>query len=554
MLALVRTLRQRLLTAARAFGDGLRTPDLRRLQLAWVGSVLGNYAYVIALGVYAYREGGPAAVGLVGVLRLLTAAIAAPILTAFADRLRRELVMIASDVVRAALMVAAAAVIAADGPAAVVYAIVVLAAIAGTVFRPAQAALLPALVRDPKQLSSANVAASTVESIGSFAGPALGGVLLAFTNVEIVFLVNALSFVWSAALLTRIRTSGPVPKADAVERPSLLGDVTAGGATIARDPELRLIAGLYSAQTLVAGAASVFIVTIALELLETGASGVGWLSSAAGVGGFIGGLVALALATRGRLASDLALGLVLNGLPFALVAVWPNEVVALVALAVVGIGNSVTDVSAITLLQRAVPDDVLARVLGTIESLLLASLGIGALIAPLLIELIGLRTSLVAAGAFLPVVVAVSWLGLQRIDAPAPRAEDLARLANVPIFAPLPPTKLERLVSQLGETTLPAGTLILRRGDPGDRFYVIAEGEVEIEDARHGPGGFFGEIALLRDVPRTASVQALTDVRLLTLDRDEFLAAVTGHEPSAAAAEAVVTARLSSLRPEVASA
>jgi MFS family permease len=554
MLALVRTLRQRLLTAARAFGDGLRTPDLRRVQLAWVGSVLGNYAYVIALGVYAYREGGAAAVGLVGVLRLLTAAIAAPILTAFADRLRRELVMIVSDVVRGALMVCAAAVIAADGPAAVVYAVVVLAAIAGTVFRPAQAALLPTLVREPKQLSSANVAASTVESIGSFAGPALGGLLLAFTNVELVFLVNALTFLWSAALLARIRTSAPAAKAEAAEQPTLLGDMTAGASTIARDPQLRLIAGIYSSQTLVAGAASVFIVTIALDLLDTGAAGVGWLSSAAGVGGFIGGLLALALATRGRLASDLALGVVLNGVPFALVAVWPNEVVALVALAIVGIGNSVTDVSAITLLQRAVPDDVLARVLGTIESLLLGSLGIGALVAPLLIALLGLRAALVVAGAFLPVVVAVCWLGLQRIDAPAPRAEDLELLSRIPIFAPLAATKLERLASQLGETTLPAGTLILRRGDPGDRFYVIAEGEVEIEDARHGPGGFFGEIALLRDMPRTASVQALSDVRLLTLDRDGFLAAVTGHEPSAAAAEAVVTARLSSLRPEVASA
>jgi CRP-like cAMP-binding protein len=113
--------------------------------------------------------------------------------------------------------------------------------------------------------------------------------------------------------------------------------------------------------------------------------------------------------------------------------------------------------------------------------------------------------------------------------------------------------KLERLATQLDEARLPAGTMILRLGDPGDRFYVIADGEVEIEDARHGPGAFFGEIALLRDVPRTASVQAATDVRLLTLDRDEFLAAVTGHEPSAAAAEAVVTARLGSLRPELAS-
>jgi MFS family permease len=531
----------------------LSTPELRRLQLAWVGSVLGHYLYVVALGVYAFREGGPAAVGLVGVLRLLPAAFAAPVLTAFADRMRRELVMIASNVVRAGLTVGAAIVIALDGPAPIVYGIITASGIAGTVFRPAQAALLPALVRNPTQLSSANVAASTVESVGSFAGPALGGILLAFTNVETVFLVNALSFVWSTALLARIHTASPEHAAASPERPSLLGDITTGGLTIARDPRLRLIAGLYSAQTLIAGAASVFTVTVALDLLETGPSGVGWLISAAGVGGFVGGLVALVLAARGRLAADLALGLVLNGLPFALIAAWPTEAAALVAMAIVGVGNSVTDVSAITLLQRAVPDAVLARVLGAIESMLLASLGLGALLAPLLIESVGIRTSLLVAGAFAPLVVALCWFGLQRIDAPAPSPEHLELLSAIPIFTALPPTKLERLASQLGETRLPAGTMILRLGDPGDRFYVIADGEVEIEDARHGPGAFFGEIALLRDVPRTASVQAATDVRLLTLDRDEFLAAVTGHEPSAAAAEAVVTARLGSLRPELAS-
>jgi MFS family permease len=550
----VGTLRQRFSTAAHAFADGLRTPELRRLQLAWVGSVLGNYAYVVAVAVYAYRQGGPGAVGLVGVLRLLPAALTAPVLTAWADRMRRELVMIVSDVARAALMVAAGAVVALDGPALVVYAIVALTGIAGTVFRPAQAALLPSLVRDPRQLASANVASSTVESIGSFAGPAVGGILLALTSVEVVLLVNALSFVWSAALVARIHTAPPEGAAEEHGRRSFVAEITAGASTIARDPGLRLITGLYSAQTLVAGAASVFTVTVALELIDTGPSGVGWLSSAAGIGGFVGGLVALGLAMRHRLASDLALGLVLNGMPFALIAVWPTEASALIAMAIVGVGNSVTDVSAITLLQRAVPDAVLARVLGAIESVLLASLGLGALLAPLLISLAGIRTALLIAAAFLPVVVALSWLGLQRIDAPAPRADWVQLLQAIPIFAPLAPTKLERIASQLGETALEAGTLVLRRGDPGDRFYVVEDGEVEIEGRVHGPGSFFGEIALLRDVPRTASVTAKTDVRLLTLDRDEFLAAVTGHEPAAAAADAVVTARLGSLRPEVASA
>lgn len=548
-------LRQRISTASAAFGDVFRTPALRRIQLAWAGSVLGNWSYVIALGVYAYGEGGAAAVGLVGVLRLIPAAIASPVLATLADRLPRERVMIGSDVLRALLTAGAGLVIAIDGPAAAVYALVSLATIAGTVFRPAQAALLPSLVRDPRELSAANVVSSTVESVGSFAGPAVGGALLAFTNIETVFLVNALSFVWSAVLVAGIhreRDAKPVEESVEVERESFVREATAGMKAIAGEPHLRLLSGLYGAQTLVAGAGSVFTVAVALDLLDLEASGVGWLSAASGLGGLVGGLLALGLALRGRLASDFALGLVLNGLPFALVAAFPSVPMALAALLLVGVGNSVVDVSAITLLQRAVPDAVLGRVLGAIESLLLGSLGVGALLAPLLIGVAGLRAALLVGGAFLPVLVALSWAALRRIDEGAAAPAETGLLAAIPIFAPLPLQTLERLASQLGVTRLPAGTLVLRQGDPGDRFYVIAEGEVEIEGRRHGPGSFFGEIALLHDVPRTASVTAATDVRLLTLERDEFIAAVTGHGPSEAAAQAIVSARLGALRPGVA--
>jgi MFS family permease len=554
MLVDVGGLRQRVATATGAFGDVFRTPSLRRIQLAWAGSVLGNWSYVIALGVYAYDQGGAAAVGLIGVLRLIPAALAAPFLATVADRLHRERVMIGSDVLRAVLMVGAGLVIAADGPAVAVYALVVLATVAGTVFRPAQAALLPALVRNPRELSAANVVASTVESVGSFAGPALGGLLLAVSNVETVFFVNAASFVWSALLVLGVHASAPERRAagEQAEREPFLHEVSAGMTAIVGESRLRLLSGLYTAQTLVAGAGSVFTVAIALDLLDLGNSGVGWLSAASGLGGLAGGLVALGLAMRGRLAADFAFGLVLNGLPFAIVAAFPSTPVALAALVVVGIGNSIVDVSAITLLQRAVPDAVLGRVLGAIESLLLAGLGIGALVAPLLIAVGSLRIALLVVGALLPVLVALSWLALTRIDADAQAPAAAGLLARLPIFAPLPLQTVERLASQLVETRLPAGTIVFRQGDPGDRFYVIGEGDVEIEGKRHGPGDFFGEIALLKDVPRTATVTAVTDVRLLALEREEFIAAVTGHEPSAAAAEAIVSARLGSLRPGVA--
>ena len=238
---------------------------------------------------------------------------------------------------------------------------------------------------------------------------------------------------------------------------------------------------------------------------------------------------------------------------------WPEQAAVLVLLAVVGAGNTLVDVAGLTLLQRAVPDDVLARVFGVLESLVLATVALGAVLAPIVIGELGVRAALVATGAFLPMLTLVTWSRLRSIDASAPfAAEELAALQSVPIFTALPPQKLEALASQLERVAIPAGEAIFRQGGVGDRFYVVAEGEVDITvdgalATTEGPGGYFGEIALLRDVPRTGTATARTDAALWALDRAEFVAAVTGHAESAEAADAVVAARLSSLRPQVAS-
>jgi predicted MFS family arabinose efflux permease len=541
--------------SARVLRDVLRNPDLRRLELAWVGSVLGHWSYVVALAVYAYREGGAAAVGVVGVIRMFSGALGAPLMSTLGDRFRRERVMLSADLVRAGLMGGAAALIAADGPAAAVYAIAAAATVVGTSFRPAQAALLPSLARTPAELTAANAASSTVESIGSFAGPALGGFVLAASGIEAVFLVNAASFVWSALLVSRIRSGASGAPRGQAKRPSFVRGLGAGGRALAGEPDARVLVALYCAQTLVAGALNVLIVVSALELLDRGTAWVGFLNSMVGIGGLAGSLVALGLASRLRLAGDFATGLVLFGGPLALLAVWPEPAAALVLLVAVGVGNTLVDVSAVTLLQRAAPEEALARVFGLLESLLLAAIGLGALIAPGLVSALGARWALVACGALLPALALLSWRRLARIDARARRVpgERLALLRGIPIFAPLPESVLERLASQLAQVRAPAGAAVVSAGEPGDLFYAIASGEVVVEGRRLGPGEFFGEIALLKDVPRTATVTAATDVALLALERGEFIAAVTGHAESAAAAEAIVAQRLAPLRAGVAS-
>ncbi len=538
----------KLRAARRSLGAVLSSPPLRRLQLAWAGSILGGWAYLVALGVYAYDQGGAAAVGLVGLIRLVPAALAAPFTASLVDRFSRVAVMVTSDLGRFALMLVAAAVIATDGPAPAVYATVAVSQIVGTVFRPAQAALLPGLVRTPSELTAANVASSTIESIGTFLGPALGGLLLAVSSPEIVFAANGLTFLWSAALVVGLRGSeAPHERAATADPAEREREVWAGIVTIAREPTLRTLVGLYAAQTLVAGALNVLVVVTAFELLDLQAAGVGLLYAAIGVGGLIGGFVALVLAGSGRLARDFAIGLALFGLPLVLIGGAPAVVLAVVALGVLGIGNSIVDVNALTIMQRAVPDVVLGRALGALDGLLLGSLGIGALLAPALIALIGPEAALVATGLVLPALALLTRPRLRELDRSTAAPEATALLRRVSMLAVLPEPVLERLAREAIDVSFRAGMPVVREGESGDRFYVVKAGTVEILGRRFGPGAGFGEIALLRDVPRTATAMAATDVELVALERDPFVAAVTGHAPAEAAADTVVAARLGAL-------
>jgi hypothetical protein len=295
----------------------------------------------------------------------------------------------------------------------------------------------------------------------------------------------------------------------------------------------------------------VFIVVIAFQLLETGNSGVGFLNSATGVGGILGGIATIAIVSRARLATDFGIGVVLWGLPIALIGIWPNQWFALIMLTVVGIANTIVDVAAFTLLQRAVPDEVLARVFGVLQSVLYGTIGLGSVVASALVAGLGARAALIVTGAFLPVVALVTYRRLLAIDrtVAAPDPGRLELLQSNPIFAPLPLPVLERLASSLAPVHIEAGATLFRQGDHGDRFYLVHAGELEIlldgESPKvEGPGGSLGEIALLRDIPRTGTVRARTDSDLYALEREEFLAAVTGHAESEDAAEAVVGARL----------
>jgi MFS family permease len=548
-------LRDRFGDAARSFSRVFKNPNIRRLEGAWAVSIITYWAYGIALAVFAYEEGGAAAVGLVGLVRFIPSAIASPFTAMLADRYRRQRVIVVAELLRASFVALTVVVLVLDGPFALVLLLSTLVAIVNSAEGPAESALLPTLAETPRELTAANVVSSTIESLGIFGGPAIGGLLLAATSAEVVFAAAAVAFTLSAFLVSRVRVEGPQ------ERPEPTGgairEFTAGFVTLAREPGLRVLVGLLAAQTLVAGALNVLIVVSALRLLDLGEQGVGFLNSAVGIGGLVGALVSAALIGR-RLTANFFVGILLWGLPIALIGLFPEPVPALVFLAVVGLGNTLVDVSAFTLLQRAVPDEVLARVFGAVQALWVGAIGIGAILAPLLISALDIRGALIVTGALLPILATLLRRRLSPLDVvPVPERE-LQLLRGIEIFKPLPPPVLESLAHALVPVRVESGREVFREGELGDRFYIVAEGEVEIvQNGKvvnlEGPGEFFGEISLLRDVPRTATVRAKTEVELRALERDEFIGAVTGHTASAEAADSVVATRLSSLRPGLAS-
>jgi len=546
--------RSRLGQAAAAFTSNWRNPNLRRAQLSFLGAWTAEWAFTVALGIVAYNDGGALALGLVGLLRMLPSAVLAPLLSPFADRGRRERVLVVVSTVRGLATGVAALTVALAGPVMLVYVLAVVSTIAATLFRPAHSALLPTLCRTGHELASANVVRGMLDSIATLVGPLLAAVLLAFTDVSIVFAVAAGASFWAAVLLLRVRYDEP-PRAAAARRPDLLKEAVEGVRAVTRNRDLQLILGLAAAQSLTRGALTVFSVVVAIELLDTGEPGAGALMAAVGVGAVVGSLGASLLVGSGRLGIWFAIGVGLWGLPIALVGVFPQEAAALFLLAFVGVGNALIDVAGFTLIGRLAPDTVLARVFGVLESLVTVSIGMGAILASAVIGWFGIPVALIAIGLLCPILAVVALPRLRGMDASVDVLDaDIALLQRVPMFHPLPLPAIEQLARGLEPVEIPAGRAVVRQGEIGDRYYVIESGEVDVMGegkiiASLGPGEGFGEIALLRSTRRTATVVARSALELRALSSERFISAVLGYTPSAQAAASGVDDQLGRYAP-----
>ncbi len=527
----------------------LANRPLTRFLFGQFISGIGDWLYIVAIFVLIYRETGDAAlVGLFGAVRVIPYVVLSIPAGLIADRFDRRLVLLVSDLWRGSMMVLLTILVIANTSVVAIAAVAILATCGSAFWYPAFGAYLPNLVTDERQLGPANSAWSSLQNLSFIIGPAVGGLLLAFGGVTVAFIVNALTFVVIAVILWSLppsRPHPPVPAASEDGRSPALPSTSepAAGPSVARRPMaglalIQIMAGFFDSGM------QVLTVVLAINVLQAGEAANGYLNAAIGVGGLLGALGSGVLVLRRSLGAPLLLGGFVFGIGLVILGIVPVLAVALVALVVAYAGAILLDVVLTTIFQRVVPDELRGRWSGIFQSVFtFAGVG-GAFAIPVLVVNVGAAPTLIAAAAVL-IVASVAGrvlIGDAATRLPSPFEATLAEVARLPLFAGVPAVRLEAALAHIREVPVRAGDVVIRQGDPADRFYMVEAGSFVVTQGpapgappvvlRHlGSNEVFGELGLLRGSPRTASVTAEADGVLLALDGPDFLKLVGAGGP-----------------------
>ncbi|HJP72435.1 MAG TPA: MFS transporter [Candidatus Limnocylindria bacterium] len=503
-----------------------RNGALTRLLAGEFVSGIGDWLYLVAVLVVVYADSNsPVLLGIVGAARILPYVLLSVPAGIVADRFDRRMVLLVTDAARGVLMLVLVGAVMVDAPTLVIVAVSILAACFSTFFGPAIAALVPTIVEE-RDLGIANSAWATLDNVAFIVGPALAGILLASGGLEIAFLLNAISFAVVAVVLWRL----PIPSG----APSQLVSDEGEAPPVAGWRDLvRPLAGpfiLDSTTSIVGGGLGVLTVIIAIDVLGAGDAGTGYLNAAIGVGGVVAGIAGGALLAR-RLSVPLLLGGLAGGIGLAWLALTGDLITAMLAIGVAVAGLLLLDVVNTTLIQRIVPDSLRGRAVGALQTSSSVLYAAGSLVMPVLADALGVPVVLIGAAVIMAAGAILALLLSERQEEPAPVDTSRIRLLERPIFAGLPPARIEAAARQLVPVPVEAGEVVVRQGEAADRFYVIDSGEMRVSQVQDGdvhvlrelgPGDVFGEIGLLRGIPRTATVTASTPAVLYGLDAAAF--------------------------------
>lgn len=527
-------------------GTVARDRPTARVVTSFLLFVIAEVAVWTGMLVYAYDRGGPTAAGLIAVAELVPGIVLAPLMARRADRRSPSLVLVLGYVLQAVAYGSVAVAVAGRAPALVAYAGAIVGSTAVNLTRPALFALLPAVAHDAEQLTASNMLANWADNIGiALAGFVVSG-FLGLGRIDLLFAASAAACAAAAALASGVRARGidAVQERDEVAAGGLLDGMRAAAA----EPRARLLVWLLTVHFVVCGAMDVLFVVIALRMLRESQAWVGYLYAAFGIGGVVAGGIAAPLLLR-RTPWVIGTGVAAVGVGLTAVAFTRSPLLVLACMFVAGAGRAVVHLTGQTVLQRVVRAEVVGRVFGVVESGSNVGLAVGSALVPLLLNA-GDGVTLVAIAALLPAAALLGGRTLRRLDqGRIVPVTEIALLRSLHHFATLPAPTLENLAVRLQRIHLRAGEVLIREGDAGDRFYVIADGELAVSvggvdraPRRRGEG--VGEIALLRRSPRTATVTALGDVTVLALDGDEFLSTVSGHPATARRVAAVAEGHL----------
>jgi predicted MFS family arabinose efflux permease len=538
-----------IVSSARQLVEALRVRDLRRVLAAYVGFAVVEMANFIAILIYAYEVGGAPALGIVAFLQLAPAAVFAPIGATLGDRFRREGMLAVAYAVFAASTASMAIALYADWPVGVIYLLAALNSMALTLVRPFHESLLPALARNTEQLTAGYVAGGTIENLGWIVGPLLAGLAAAAWGTGAVFVITTALLLIGLTLVLGVQTRTVADTGTGLNAVQM----TLEGLGAFRESRPRVILVLLNSVLFLSGVLDVAIIVLAFEVFGSEDAGAAWLNAAIGVGAAAGSVLAVVLIGKSHLASSMWRGLVLIAVSVSLIPIFRSQPAALVALAVMGAGWTFVDVSGRIMLQRVIPLGGLSRAFGVLEGSSMAAEALGSAAGAVLIGWLGADWALLVAGLLIIFLLLVNRRALQDADVGVVvPIEHLHMLRSIPMFAALGPAELERLATTADEESVGPGTAVCVQGQTGERFYLVERGTARVvrdgvDVASLGTGDFFGEIALLRDIPRTATVEAVSELDLLVLERGPFLDAIKSSACQIEAARAVSQTRMDEL-------
>ena len=519
-----------------------RDPLLRRLQMSFVGFAFAEHATWLAILVYAYNRGGVGEAGLVAMIQLLPAIVVAPFAAYAGDRFRTERVLVFGYAMQSVSMAATALAMWGGFPIASYVAATVVAS-ASTFSRPLMGAVLPAITRTPSDLVAANVVTGFVEYVGMFLGPLVGGLVLAHGSPAAVFAICAAATANSAFLSLRLRLDSAAKMVAPSSPRDVLTGVWEGLRAVRSHNALRALMVLMIIGGLVRGVTDVLMVLFAEARLDGGGGAAGLLGVGMGVGAVVGAVSSAGLIGRPRIASYLVCSAALFALTFIVLSGVGILIIGMVMFAFFGLGESLLRVTSSVGTQRLAPDAFLARIFGVVEGLQMAAMALGSFAVSVIVRAMGLSQALITMGIVVGLTMMLTTFRFRRAggDVPPPPAELIDRLLHDDVFRHLPGLALARLAGRVREERVESGTSVITEGESGDRYYLITSGRVTVTVAGElvrvmGPGQAFGEIALIRDLPRTTTVTSDVPTNLLVVERDDFLEAVTGHPKTLAAA------------------